>query len=873
MKFFLALPFLFAVANATATKKCPLRPVDETAAISLDLPISVLSHGLKDLPIEFHGVHPMVVRKPIAFGKMPKITVQRYSGNQPPVIEFDEEKELVTIKNSVCSAGGSSGGSSSNAPSCHSRPSTLFSTLMMAGSAVAALNDNTRPTAALLASAAAPGFMGAVQAHEDECTPVVQVVVEAPAAYRGVLETCLDEVNDPAICPNPFPTFPTCDDTEPSCKIAVVGAGTGGLYTALRMVDEGMVEASDVCIFEMTERVGGRLLSLRGLGPDDDLTVDVGGYRTWPRFTPTAHALITEYLGIPMDCYDDSDPCEVYNIVDDDGRKAGFATFAEVMMERLTDNGACFYPYHELVAIEKRAATAAELEVAIQRQFVPPIASENMVTDLMFANGVTATATWTTILNIPQRPLLNVVRNSNFDAKDMLDSNTLDALHSVQPVVAQKLYLYYPRGHVWWRKLGIISGDFEWEGDARNMLLAGRYHDGPVYCDDEDDPDTCHGFLLAVYTNDLSGNKAQFFSRYQREREEPVTIFTNNDLEGAELLRHAHRRLEDFHKLYNTNGNYTGFAATQAFNGVEPPPYAYLSTWNNAIPWAGGAWHAWTELSNIDTAKQPFVDHNLFFVNEAYSLLQGWAEGAVKLADEILEDHFGIARPWDFPVVDINQLVRQTNSEECVEGAPSTESSGGGGGSGSSGGAGSSSGTAEDAILCFHGDSLIEMADGSLKKIREVKTGDFVATGTDGRGTGAGLVTEALKHSVEKEVPVAVVSTPLGDLVGTPDHPILSKKSGEWMEMRELKVELGVYIETRYIDAFYNLEIDGNILDEQRASHSYVVNGIMASGLGDHKELNRRFPRQKHFQLKDKRHLVEINSLGYEAMMFKARNG
>lgn len=46
------------------------------------------------------------------------------------------------------------------------------------------------------------------------------------------------------------------------------------------MVDEGKIEASDVCVFEMTERVGGRLLSLRGLGDDGDLAVDAGGYRT-----------------------------------------------------------------------------------------------------------------------------------------------------------------------------------------------------------------------------------------------------------------------------------------------------------------------------------------------------------------------------------------------------------------------------------------------------------------------------------------------------------------------------------------------------------------------------------------------------------------
>jgi hypothetical protein len=47
-----------------------------------------------------------------------------------------------------------------------------------------------------------------------------------------------------------------------------------------RLVDEGKVNAEEVCVFEMTERVGGRLFSLRGLGPDSDLSVDAGGYRT-----------------------------------------------------------------------------------------------------------------------------------------------------------------------------------------------------------------------------------------------------------------------------------------------------------------------------------------------------------------------------------------------------------------------------------------------------------------------------------------------------------------------------------------------------------------------------------------------------------------
>lgn len=162
-----------------------------------------------------------------------------------------------------------------------------------------------------------------------------------------------------------------------------------------------------------------------------------------------------------MDCYDDSDPCQVYNIVDENGKKAGFTTFVEEMMQRLSDAGACWSPYHELTSFVK----------------VPDASnSQGAVTELHFNNGVTATATITTILNLPQRPLLEVVRNSDLDAKGILDFSTLDALHSVQTVIATKLYLYYPKGSVWWHQLGLFSGDYEASGDARRMLLAGRYH-------------------------------------------------------------------------------------------------------------------------------------------------------------------------------------------------------------------------------------------------------------------------------------------------------------------------------------------------------------------------------------------------------------
>ena len=63
-------------------------------------------------------------------------------------------------------------------------------------------------------------------------------------------------------------------------------------------------------------------------------------------------------------------------------------------------------------------------------------------------------------------------------------------------------------------------------------------------------------------------------------------------------------------------------------------------------------------------------------VNEAYSKLQGWAEGTLLLADEVLEDYFSVQRPWDFEAPEFVQRVAQTSSQECSE----DSASGGGGG-------------------------------------------------------------------------------------------------------------------------------------------------------------------------------------------------
>lgn len=109
-----------------------------------------------------------------------------------------------------------------------------------------------------------------------------------------------------------------------------------------------------------------------------------------------------------------------------------------------------------------------------------------------------------------------------------------------------------------------------------------------------------------------------------------------------------------------------GFQASQVFGETDPPLFAVLGTWNSAIPWAGGAYHGWTDLDKVDLAIEPFVEDNIFVVTEAYSKLHGWAEGSIKVADQVLEKYLNVSRPWSFPVEDIEQRFRDTSSQGCT---------------------------------------------------------------------------------------------------------------------------------------------------------------------------------------------------------------
>jgi Hint-domain len=207
-----------------------------------------------------------------------------------------------------------------------------------------------------------------------------------------------------------------------------------------------------------------------------------------------------------------------------------------------------------------------------------------------------------------------------------------------------------------------------------------------------------------------------------------------------------------------------------------------------------------------------------------------------------LEKYFDVPRPWDFARTDLVQVVLQTNSGECVASSETEETTSGGGDGG-----GASAGGSAGGVLCFTESALVAMADGSYQRIADVVVGEYVRTGTD---QGQGLVTAVLHHPVAREVPVVVhVTEKYGALVGTPDHPVLlivdqDDEKEQWVAFGSLDDGATVRFEEHYyVETFYNLEIDGD--QPGSSSHSYVVNGIIASGLGDNPVLNTLFPRQQ----------------------------
>lgn len=115
---------------------------------------------------------------------------------------------------------------------------------------------------------------------------------------------------------------------------------------------------------------------------------------------------------------------------------------------------------------------------------------------------------------------------------------------------------------------------------------------------------------------------------------------------------------------------------------------------------------------------------------------------------------------------------------------------------------------------CFHGDSMVSMADGSLQRVGDVKKGDWVLTSTQGKPARVVCVVQTQCQGGK----TPLVSLP-GGLLVTPYHPV--RVGGQWKFPCDL-----AKVEVRPCTAVFSF-----VLAEE---HVMVINGTQCVSLGHH---------------------------------------
>jgi len=190
----------------------------------------------------------------------------------------------------------------------------------------------------------------------------------------------------------------------PRCKLAVIGAGWGGVYTAWRLaIDTDTIRASDVCVFEANGRVGGRVFSVHDLPHFGDLAIDVGGYRFQESQRLPAD-LVFGALKLPTACYDYGcqsqceGPQNCYILRDTYGNNAGYASVVERMLSDLEAGGATVWFGATLVSVEQPSSAYSG-------------AAPNS-TVLRFADGRAGVLADRVVLNLPANAIQRLDRSS-----------------------------------------------------------------------------------------------------------------------------------------------------------------------------------------------------------------------------------------------------------------------------------------------------------------------------------------------------------------------------------------------------------------------------------------------------------------------------
>jgi monoamine oxidase len=343
---------------------------------------------------------------------------------------------------------------------------------------------------------------------------------------------------------------------------------------------------------------------------------DAGGY-----YTNVANS--TSVLSLPV--FEFGPGVRYTTLVD------GYETLPRAIAGAFGDLGGDFHPNRRLAAFARHGKSYSML-------FVRTATDACGCTDPRNLPGPKETlrvAARQVVLAMPRRSLELVRWDPLLD-----DSSVREMVNAVISQAAFKIFLGYP--YPWWRVLGLQAGRsitdtplrqtfyFQTEGEQKgadkandNSLMMVSYNDlGSVPFWKALEPQTLGRDSL------FQGRPNPFVPKGGAIPATPFQI-TRQMVDAAQDL------VRELHGL-----EFVPEPFTAAYHDWSEDPY-------------GAGWHAWKAgvrfWEVMPKIRRPVPGEDVFICGEAYSINQGWVEGALQTAELMLEEHFGLQRPSWLP--------------------------------------------------------------------------------------------------------------------------------------------------------------------------------------------------------------------------------
>jgi len=250
--------------------------------------------------------------------------------------------------------------------------------------------------------------------------------------------------------------------------------------------------------------------------------------------------------------------------------------------------------------------------------------SEAIELRLIASNSVTTVLARKLVLALPRRALELLAPTGAMLGPEQAGVRRL--IESVQPIPLSKLVLCYRRR--WWEALGLQQGRSVTDLPIRQCYYGhgGRDSDAGYILIYNDGADTS---TLADLRSDPQHHPSGFWATADGAPDEDW----HNHPAPAALVKEAHRQLLVMH-------------------GVDEHPdlLPYAAAYRDwqADPYGGGANFWQREVNSEEVAQKilkPVSDLAAYICGEAYSHAQGWVEGALTSAENMLQRHLGLLAP------------------------------------------------------------------------------------------------------------------------------------------------------------------------------------------------------------------------------------